>query len=135
GVQLQLGERHPLLCHVAADRHREPRHAARAVNRAMIGPAIDGVSRLTRSTQQRFTEAMMYLIWEIAIGILAGFLAGKIMRGRGYGVLMDLLLGLVGAVVGGFVFGLLGLHGYGLVGQLVVATAGAVMLIWLVRRL
>ena len=77
----------------------------------------------------------MYLIWEIAIGILAGFLAGKIMRGRGYGVLMDLVLGLIGAVVGGFVFGLLGLHSYGLVGQLVIATAGAVMLIWLVRRL
>lgn len=77
----------------------------------------------------------MYLIWEIAIGILAGFLAGKIMRGRGYGVLMDLVLGLVGAVLGGFIFGLLGLHAYGLVGQLVIATGGAVMLIWLVRRL
>lgn len=58
-----------------------------------------------------------------------------LLRGKGYGVLMDLLLGLVGAVVGGFVFGLLGLHAYGLVGQLVIATAGAVMLIWLVRRL
>jgi uncharacterized membrane protein YeaQ/YmgE (transglycosylase-associated protein family) len=78
---------------------------------------------------------MMYLVWEIAIGILAGFLAGKIMRGRGYGVLMDLVLGLVGAVLGGFIFGLLGLHAYGLVGQLVVATAGAVMLILLVHRL
>jgi uncharacterized membrane protein YeaQ/YmgE (transglycosylase-associated protein family) len=77
----------------------------------------------------------MYLIWEIVIGILAGFLAGKIMRGRGYGVLIDLLLGLVGAVVGGFVFGLVGLHGTGLVGQLIIATAGAVLLIWLVRRL
>jgi uncharacterized membrane protein YeaQ/YmgE (transglycosylase-associated protein family) len=77
----------------------------------------------------------MNLIWEIVIGILAGFLAGKIMRGRGYGVLMDLVLGLVGALLGGLVFGLLGLYGYGLVGQLVIATAGAVMLIWLVRRL
>jgi len=77
----------------------------------------------------------MYLIWEICIGILAGFLAGKIMRGKGYGLLIDLLLGLVGSIVGGFVFGLLGLHGYGTVGQLVIATAGAVMLIWLVRRL
>jgi uncharacterized membrane protein YeaQ/YmgE (transglycosylase-associated protein family) len=77
----------------------------------------------------------MHLIWEIAIGILAGFLAGKIMRGRGYGVLIDLLLGLVGSIVGGFVFGLLGLYSYGLVGQLVIATAGAVMLVWLVRRL
>ena len=77
----------------------------------------------------------MYLLWEIAIGILAGWLAGKIMRGRGYGVLLDLLLGMVGSVVGGFVFGLLGLHAYGLVGQVVVATAGAVLLVYLVRRL
>jgi uncharacterized membrane protein YeaQ/YmgE (transglycosylase-associated protein family) len=77
----------------------------------------------------------MYLLWEIAIGILAGFLAGQIMRGKGYGIVIDLLLGLVGSVVGGFVFGLLGLHGYGLVGQLVTATVGAVMLIWVVRRL
>jgi uncharacterized membrane protein YeaQ/YmgE (transglycosylase-associated protein family) len=78
---------------------------------------------------------MMSLVWEIAIGILAGFLAGQIMRGRGYGVLLDLVLGLVGAVIGGFIFGLLGLHGYGMVGQLVTATAGAVMLIWAARRL
>jgi uncharacterized membrane protein YeaQ/YmgE (transglycosylase-associated protein family) len=48
---------------------------------------------------------------------------------------MDLVLGLVGAILGGFVFGLLGLYSYGIVGQLVIATAGAVMLIWLVRRL
>jgi len=75
------------------------------------------------------------LVWEIAIGILAGFLAGQIMRGRGYGILLDLVLGLVGAVIGGFVFALFGLHGYGLVGRLVTATAGAVMLIWVVRRL
>jgi len=77
----------------------------------------------------------MYLIWEICIGILAGFLAGKIMRGKGYGVLIDLLLGLVGSVLGGFVFGLVGLYAYGLIGRLVISTAGAVMLIWLVRRL
>jgi uncharacterized membrane protein YeaQ/YmgE (transglycosylase-associated protein family) len=75
------------------------------------------------------------LVWEIAIGILAGFLAGQIMRGRGYGLLLDLVLGLVGAVIGGFVFALFGLHGYGLVGRLVTATAGAAMLIWVVRRL
>ena len=95
----------------------------------MIAPAVDEKAFVLT------VEEMMYLIWEIAIGILAGFLAGKIMRGRGYGVLMDLVLGLVGAVLGGFIFGLLGLHAYGLVGQLVIATAGAVMLIWLVRRL
>jgi uncharacterized membrane protein YeaQ/YmgE (transglycosylase-associated protein family) len=77
----------------------------------------------------------MYLIWQIAIGILAGFLAGKIMRGRGYGILMDLLLGIVGSMLGGVVFGLLGLNSSGIIGQLVVATVGAILLIYIVRRL
>jgi uncharacterized membrane protein YeaQ/YmgE (transglycosylase-associated protein family) len=77
----------------------------------------------------------MVLLWQIVIGILAGWLAGKIMRGRGYGILIDLLLGVVGAILGGFIFGLLGLYAAGLVGRLVVATAGAVVLIYLARRL
>ena len=77
----------------------------------------------------------MYLVWEICIGILAGFLAGKIMRGKGYGILMDLVLGIVGSLVGGFVFSLLGIQAYGIVGSLVVATAGAVMLVAIVHRL
>ncbi|PYP40020.1 MAG: GlsB/YeaQ/YmgE family stress response membrane protein [Gemmatimonadetes bacterium] len=78
---------------------------------------------------------MYYLLWQIAIGILAGWLAGKIMRGKGFGVLLDLVLGVVGSLIGGLVFGLLGLHAYGLIGSIVVATAGAVMLLYLVRRL
>jgi uncharacterized membrane protein YeaQ/YmgE (transglycosylase-associated protein family) len=78
---------------------------------------------------------MVGLFWEIVIGILAGYLAGKIMRGRGYGILIDLLLGIVGSILGGMIFGLLGLYSSGLVGQLVIATAGAVLLIFIVRRL
>ena len=77
----------------------------------------------------------MYLVWQIVIGILAGFLAGKIMRGRGFGILVDLLLGIVGSMIGGFVFGILGLYSAGLVGQLVVATVGAMLLLFLVRQL
>ena len=77
----------------------------------------------------------MALLWQVVIGIVAGWLAGKIMRGRGYGVLIDLLLGIVGSVLGGFVFGMLGLYAAGLVGRLVVATAGAVLLIYVARRL
>ena len=77
----------------------------------------------------------MYIVWQIVIGILAGWLAGKIMRGRGFGVLMDLLIGIVGSLLGGLVFGLLGLYASGLIGSLVVATAGAMMLLYLVRRL
>ena len=77
----------------------------------------------------------MYLIWQIMIGILAGWLAGKIMRGRGFGLLIDLLLGVVGSLLGGLVFGLLGLYSSNLIGQLVVATVGAMMLLYLVRHL
>jgi len=77
----------------------------------------------------------MYVVWQIIIGILAGFLAGKIMRGRGYGLLIDLLLGIVGSMLGGMIFRLLGLYSSGLVGELVVATFGAVLLIYIVRRL
>jgi uncharacterized membrane protein YeaQ/YmgE (transglycosylase-associated protein family) len=77
----------------------------------------------------------MYLIYQILIGILAGWLAGKIMRGRGFGLLIDLLLGVVGSLLGGLVFGLLGLYASGVIGSLVVATAGAMMLLYLVRHL
>ena len=77
----------------------------------------------------------MYLVWQIVVGILAGWLAGKIMRGRGYGVLIDLFLGILGSVLGGFIFSLLGLYAAGLIGRLVVATAGAVFLIYIARRL
>ncbi len=77
----------------------------------------------------------MYFIWEIVVGILAGYLAGRIMRGKGYGVLVDLLLGVAGSILGGMIFGFLGLYSSGLVGQLVVATAGAVLLIYIVRQI
>ncbi len=77
----------------------------------------------------------MYIIWQIVIGILAGFLAGKIMRGRGYGLLVDLLLGIVGSMLGGLIFSFLGLYSSGLLGELVVATVGAVLLIYIVRRI
>jgi uncharacterized membrane protein YeaQ/YmgE (transglycosylase-associated protein family) len=76
----------------------------------------------------------MFLLVQIVIGIVAGWLAGKIMRGRGYGVLMDLLLGIVGSMLGGLLFGLLGLYAVGVIGRIVVATAGAVLLIYIARR-
>ncbi|OLC44550.1 MAG: transglycosylase [Acidobacteria bacterium 13_1_40CM_65_14] len=75
----------------------------------------------------------MYLITQILIGILAGWLAGKIMRGRGFGLLGDLVVGIVGSLLGGFVFGLLGLYAYGLIGSIVIATGGAILLLYLIR--
>ena len=73
------------------------------------------------------------LIIFLAIGAVAGWLAGTLMKGGGFGLFGNIVVGIVGAVFGGFVFGLLGLQAGGLIGQIVTATVGAVILIALVR--
>lgn len=74
-------------------------------------------------------------IWFLAIGAVAGWLAGQIARGRGFGVVKNIVVGVVGSLIGGFVAGVLGIHWYGLIGSLVIATAGAIGLLWLARFL
>ena len=78
---------------------------------------------------------MMWLLWTIVIGILAGWLAGQIVKGRGMGLGVDLLVGVVGSILGGWIFALIGLAAYGLIARLIMATAGAVALLLLVRAL
>ena len=73
------------------------------------------------------------LILFLIIGVLAGFLAGKIMKGGGFGLVGDLVLGVIGAFVGGWVFGMLGILPVGILGTLISATAGAVLLLFLIR--
>jgi uncharacterized membrane protein YeaQ/YmgE (transglycosylase-associated protein family) len=73
-----------------------------------------------------------FIVW-IVIGLIAGWLAGKIMKGSGYGILGDIMLGLIGSVVGGFVVGLFMVGNAGFVGSIVVAVIGACLLIFLVR--
>jgi uncharacterized membrane protein YeaQ/YmgE (transglycosylase-associated protein family) len=75
------------------------------------------------------------MIVTILVGILAGFLAGQITKGSGYGLLMDLLLGVAGSVVGHFLFGLIGIYSSGFIGSTLLAVVGAVILIWLGRFL
>ena len=77
---------------------------------------------------------MGFIAW-IVCGLIAGWLAGQVMKGGGYGVLMDILLGIVGGFVGGFAFGLLGLHAGGVIGRIVVSFVGAVILVWISRKL
>ena len=77
----------------------------------------------------------MEFVWFIIVGLIAGFLAGKIMKGGGYGVLGDIVVGIVGALVGGWLFGLLGISAGGLLGSIVVATIGAIVLIALLRMI
>ncbi len=74
----------------------------------------------------------MYFLWYIIIGIAAGFIAGKLMRGGGFGLLVNLLVGVVGGVLGGWVFGLLGVVTTGLLGSLITSIVGAVVLLWIV---
>jgi len=75
------------------------------------------------------------LIWWIVVGLIAGWAAGKIMKGTGYGTLGDIVLGIVGAVVGGWLLSLLGVYAGGLIGTILVAIVGAVFLIWMSRLL
>jgi uncharacterized membrane protein YeaQ/YmgE (transglycosylase-associated protein family) len=73
-------------------------------------------------------------LWFLIIGLVAGWLAGVLMKGGGFGMVGDLVVGVIGAVLGGWLFGALGLSaGGGLIGSLVVATIGAVVLLFLVR--
>lgn len=73
------------------------------------------------------------IIWWIVVGLIAGWAAGKIMKGGGYGVVADILLGVVGGFIGGWVVGLLGIAGGGLIWSILVAIFGAVILIWITR--
>jgi uncharacterized membrane protein YeaQ/YmgE (transglycosylase-associated protein family) len=76
------------------------------------------------------------MIYSIVVGLVAGWLAGQVMKGGGYGVLMDILLGLLGGIVGGWVFGTLGLWpGGGIVGSIIVSFVGAVILVGISRML
>jgi len=77
----------------------------------------------------------MWLIWTIVIGILAGWIAGKIVKGHGMGIGIDLLVGVVGSVLGGWLFAIVGLAAYGLIARLIMAVVGAVVLLLLVRAL
>jgi uncharacterized membrane protein YeaQ/YmgE (transglycosylase-associated protein family) len=74
-------------------------------------------------------------LYFILIGLAAGWLAGIIMKSPGGGLLRNLIVGTIGALLGGFLSQLVGIHASGLLGSLLVATAGAVVLILLLRVL
>ena len=69
----------------------------------------------------------------LVMGLIAGWLAGLVMKGGGYGIVVDIIIGILGAVIGGYVFGLLDTGGIGFLGSMVVAFLGACLLIAIVR--
>ena len=76
----------------------------------------------------------MGLIWFLLIGMLAGWLAGQITKGRGFGPLNNMIIGVLGAVVGGFLFGILGLGATNSIGSLITATIGSVVVLFLLAQ-
>ncbi len=71
----------------------------------------------------------LHLFDAIIIGLIAGWLAGKLMRGRGYGIIADIVLGLIGAVLGQWIFARLGIQAGGRLAFLAMATVGALILV------
>ena len=76
---------------------------------------------------------MGFLAW-IIVGLIAGWLAGQVMKGGGYGVLADIILGILGGLLGGWIFGMMGIGaGGGMIGSIIVAFIGAVILVGITR--
>ena len=79
------------------------------------------------------TMSTEHLILFLVIGIVAGFLAGKIMKGKGFGLLGDLIVGVIGSFIGYWIFGLLGIASGGIIGALIAALVGALLLLYIAR--
>jgi uncharacterized membrane protein YeaQ/YmgE (transglycosylase-associated protein family) len=78
----------------------------------------------------------MGILASLVVGLIAGWLAGQVMKGGGYGILVDILLGLVGGIIGGWVFGALGIWpSGGILGAIIVSFVGAVILVGITRIL
>jgi uncharacterized membrane protein YeaQ/YmgE (transglycosylase-associated protein family) len=76
---------------------------------------------------------MNFLVW-IIVGLIADWLAGQVMKGGGYGVAVDIILGILGGFLGGWLFGQLGIWpGGGMIGSIIVAFVGAVILVGITR--
>ena len=76
------------------------------------------------------------LLYWVVVGLIAGWLAGVVMKGGGYGIVVDIVLGMLGAILGGWIFSMLGIGaGGGLIGGIIVAFVGAVVLVAITRAL
>ena len=83
---------------------------------------------ITQRSVQVWFQSHNFVSW-LLLGLVAGWLAGKLARGRGYGCITDIILGLIGSYIGGWVFVRLGIFGGGFLYSLAAATLGAVILV------
>ena len=80
-------------------------------------------------------EWLMEIFWFLLVGLAAGWLASLIMKRERKGIVSYLIIGIIGAMLGGFVFRLLHLVAYGFIGELFTATVGAVILLFVLRKI
>jgi len=84
--------------------------------------------------QLREGDEDMFILWWIIVGLIAGWITGKLMKGSGFGAIMDIVIGIIGAIVGGFIMRALGFAGEGgMIYTIIVAVIGAVVLTLIVR--
>jgi uncharacterized membrane protein YeaQ/YmgE (transglycosylase-associated protein family) len=78
---------------------------------------------------------MLHLVLVIIIGTFSGWLAGQIWKGKGFGLFKDLVIGILGSWVGGFVFGILGFGSMSVIGDIIASVVGALLLLWIMRKI
>ena len=84
---------------------------------------------VTLSPRSFLKALIMDIVWFRLIGLAAGWLASQVMKGGSSSLVTDLIMGVIGSILGGFLFGAVGLAATGLIGSLVTATVGAIVLI------
>jgi len=77
------------------------------------------------------TSLFMFLL----IGVIAGWIAGLIMKGKGSGIILNMIIGIAGAFIGGWAFSFLGLYSNSLLGSLTTAVFGSVILLFIVKKI
>ncbi len=78
------------------------------------------------------TESLVILL---LVGLIAGWLAGQLIRGRGFGMLLNIVIGVIGAYLGGIIFRAVGVGGSGMLWMIVSATVGAMVLVFFLNAL
>lgn len=73
------------------------------------------------------------MLWFLLVGLIAGWLAGKISTGGGFGLWGDLITGVIGSFIGGYLFNFMGISVYGTMGSIISSTVGAIILLWAIR--
>ena len=84
---------------------------------------------VTLSPRSFLKALIMDIVWFLLIGLAAGWLASQVMKGGSSSLVTDLIMGVIGSILGGFLFSAIGLAATGLIGSLVTATVGAIVLI------